>query len=202
MRASFKTLLLFTIALPVRLAQGDPVEIYVYPDSIREDLEGMVRYLEQKDKVTLDFYESQESDKSFSIETSLVALSSAAFPSSLGALKVINIEVNVNLYGNSDFYISMLLEFVKFLIHKGYRVYLHHLNNYIFADESTLQLGQHDLDYYQHTDKEERELSDMQMVWLAVNILEDNGINTLMLNKSKIRISPRQKDLLFRAVGY
>lgn len=174
---------------------GGRVEMYIYPDT---NLGYISRYLEQNDSVKLDFCEFPDAEKSFSIQVSPIPPTDGLLLSATS--KIVHIEVNINLYKESDFYVCKLLELVEFLHGNGYKIYLHNLNTYIFVDRDILQLGQHALgkgiSYVQ------KKLSDGQMIRLATTITGYIKINTLMLNECSMRLDPAFAIELLRSMGW
>ena len=196
MSASFKTLslLLIMFQMDFPLSHGDRTEIYIYPET---NLRSIIRYLVQGNVVKLDFCESPDAEKSFSILVSSIP-PSPALPSA--TTKVVHVEVNIELYRESDFYVCKLLELVECLHENGYRVYLHNLNTYIFVDGDILQLGRHEFCKEGH--EKSNKSNDRQMIRLATAIKSYVKISTLMLNECSIRIDPTFAIELLRSIGW
>ena len=176
------------------LSYGDCIEMYVYPET---NLRSIIRYLAQGDVIKLDFCEFSDAEKSFSILVSSI-LPSSALPVSTS--KVVSIEVNIDLYRESDFYVCKLLGLVECLHENGYRVYLHSLNTYVFVDGKVLQLGKHEFCKEGH--EKSNKLNDRQMIRLATAIKSYVKISTLMLNECSIRVDPTFAIELLRSIGW
>lgn len=196
MRALFKALSLPLIVFQIDflLSYGDRIEMCIYPET---NLRSIIPYLAQGDVVELDFCEFSDAEKSFSILVSPIP-PSPTLPSATS--KVVHIEVNIDLYRESDFYVCKLLELVECLHENGYRMYLHNLNTYIFVDGDILQIGTHEFGKEGH--EKSNKSNDRQMIRLATAIKSYVKISTLMLNECSIRVDPTFAIELLRSIGW